>query len=239
MDTTNRKSRILLGADPELFCMVDSKFISAHDYLPGTKYEPFLVDRGAVQVDGVAAEFNIFPAETEDEFLENLRLVQNQMQEIITDISGLDISLVASPTAFFDKEYFDSLPEEVKLLGCEPDFDAYTGRANEKPTTTEPFRTGAGHIHFGWTKGADPFDKEHFNKCRDLVKLLDDTLYPLSLQWDDDQKRRELYGKIGSFRSKHYGMEYRPLSNAFLREDETVRLVYKTAIKVAEDYFNA
>jgi hypothetical protein len=67
---------ILIGADPELFVFTRSgKPVSAHDLIPGTKYEPHEVGNGAVQVDGVAAEFNIDPAANEDEFFFNIAFV--------------------------------------------------------------------------------------------------------------------------------------------------------------------
>lgn len=73
--------------------------------------------------------------------------------------------------------------------------------------------------------------------CCEIVRRLDQTLYPKSLEWDSDQTRRELYGKIGSFRPKHYGVEYRPLSNAFLRSDEVVKKVFEITMKTVRDYF--
>src|SRR5690606_4686411 len=95
---------------------------------------------------------------------------------------------------------------------------------------TEPFRTGAGHIHIGWTDDANIHDPEHFEKCRDVVRQLDCILYPLSMSWDSDQKRRDLYGKMGSFRPKFYGVEYRPLSNAILGSDDTLGLIFDETI---------
>ena len=61
--------QLLLGADPEAFVVLKDGGIpvSAHGLLPGTKDKPFPVEKGAVQVDGMAAEFNIEPAATEDE----------------------------------------------------------------------------------------------------------------------------------------------------------------------------
>jgi hypothetical protein len=225
--------KILIGADPELFCMVGDKYVSAHDLLPGTKAEPFFVENGAVQVDGVAAEFNIDPASSEDEFIHNMNSVVEQMTLMIQSIND-QVRLVCTPTAWFDKDYFELLPYETKLLGCEPDFDAKTGDQNPKPKTDKPFRTGSCHIHVGWTSGADPYSKEHFELCRKVVLSLDETLYPMSMEWDDDQTRRELYGKEGSFRPKSYGFEYRPLSNKALESEEVLRLIYQTVVEVTQ-----
>lgn len=229
---------ILIGSDPELFvkCLKTGKFISAHDLIPGTKQEPYPVQCGAIQVDGVAAEFNIHPTETADEFLYNIDAVIAQLGEIVRQKG--DYILVADPTVTFDKEYFKSLPEEVRQLGCKPDYNAYTGKENYPPETTEPFRTGAGHIHIGFTEFMDIYDPDFLQVCRELTKQLDVALYYPSLSWDSDTKRRTLYGKIGSFRPKHYGLEYRPLSNAFLRDPELIRFVFNTTKWASELYLS-
>lgn len=168
---------VSVGTDPELFGMKHGEFISVHDILPGTKQRPYRVTDGFVQVDGVAAEFNTYPAKTADEFLHNVRSVEREMQEMLGDVE-----LQRVPTATFRKEYFDKLPPKVRELGCTPDFNALTGEENDPPSTTEPFRTGAGHFHFGWTSFADPNDPEHFDLCRKVVKQLDTVIFPISLQ---------------------------------------------------------
>lgn len=224
---------ILIGADPEVFVKQGGVFVSGHTLIPGTKRDPFMVPKGAVQVDGVALEFNIFPAESEDEFVGNVTTVMSILGMMIPD----DHEIVISPTAHFDPGYFNDLPQEPKLLGCEPDYDAYTGKINPKPQTDRPMRTGAGHIHIGWTAGRQADDPGHFETCREVVRALDSTLFPMSMEWDSDEERRELYGKMGSFRPKHFGVEYRPLSNAWLRDEALMRKVYSTTVDVVRGYF--
>lgn len=229
-------TRILIGTDPELFLIDENgKFRSGHDVIPGTKEMPHPVPRGAIQVDGVACEFNIDPAETKEEFSKSIRLVMNSLEEFVKNIQP-GYSLEITPTAHFEKSYFEGLPEEVKKLGCTPDFDAYTGEENEPPETTEPFRTGAGHIHIGFGEGGYFPDEKHMSTCRELVKELDCSLYAASLQWDQDNKRRSLYGKMGSFRPKPYGLEYRPLSNAYLADKKTQEYVFEVTKHVATNF---
>ncbi len=230
--------KILLGADPELFVRSErtKKFVSAHDLIPGTKQEPYAVKCGAVQVDGVAAEFNINPAECEDEFVFNIATVMGRLGEMIRSCDK-NFQLVASPTAVFDQDYFDSIPVEAKVLGCTPDYNAYTGEPNSPPHTNEPFRTGCFHVHVGFTNDEDPKDRSHFEICRNLAKQYDAVLFPLSHTWDADQKRRSLYGNKGAFRPKSYGLEWRPLSNAVVRSEDTIRLVYRSIFKATELYF--
>src|SRR5690606_35310738 len=65
-----------IGCDPELF-LVDGKgnFRSAHDLIPGSKLQPFKVEKGFIQPDGTSAEFNIDAAVTEEEFTTNIKTV--------------------------------------------------------------------------------------------------------------------------------------------------------------------
>ncbi len=228
-----------IGADPELFVQHRSskKFVSAHNLIPGTKKRPFPVEDGAIQVDGVAAEFNIVPVTDAQGFKKNLRNVMRQLQDKVWEQNEM-YDLTATPTAYFEKEYFDKLPRQAKLLGCQPDYNAYLGQANPPPATKEPFRTGSGHIHIGWTRGADPRDPDHLETCAKVVKQLDKAVYYPSLTWDSDTKRRELYGKMGAFRPCMYGVEYRPLSNAYLRDDALILEVYYRTVEALEDLWN-
>jgi len=220
---------LLIGADPELFVKQGGEFISAHGMVEGTKEDPFKVRGGAVQVDGMALEFNIDPAASEAEFISNINMVMGELTSMVGDVE-----VVAEPTAHFGLDYIEAQPLEAKELGCTPDYNAYTGEENPAPDGDKPFRTAAGHIHIGWTEGADTSDKLHMLTCAKLVKALDITLGVPSLAWDGDQERRELYGKAGAFRPKPYGCEYRVLSNAWLRNEELMSFVYKRVV----DTFN-
>lgn len=227
-----------IGTDPELFVMKDGKFISGHDLIPGTKHQPFLVPGGAVQVDGVACEFNTFPVQTADDFVQVINDVRSKLTEMVKSHDPA-FELVSIPTAVFDEEYFWNLPDQAILLGCTPDFNAYTGKENDTPSTEETFRTGAGHIHVGWGHGFDVNSDEHFELCRKVVRQLDCILYPISLLWDSDDKRRTLYGKIGAFRPKHYGVEYRPLSNAYLSDERVIRWVFDATMWAVDILMNS
>jgi hypothetical protein len=230
---------IKIGCDPELFAYSETARtpVSVHSLLPGTKWNPVRVPKGAIQVDGVAAEFNIDPASTENEFIDNISHVRRLLDLVLSSKSS-DLKLYATPCAFFQVGYFNGLPETVKALGCEPDFNAYTGKPNPKPETNEPFRTGSGHIHIGWTDGIeDPQEEQHFNVCCEIVRELDFVLYNSSIQWDKEDKRRELYGAPGAFRPKKYGLEYRVLSNAWLNAESTQRFVYAASKAVSMRYF--
>lgn len=223
--------KILVGCDPELFVFnPEGKPISAHTMCKGTKEKPEKVNRGAVQVDGLALEFNTDPAEAGEEFNKNIETVLAIMESYIPK----GHSLQAVPVAEFGAEYMKTLPKAVLELGCDPDYNAYTGKPNKRPNGAVDFRTGSGHIHIGWTEGMDPHDPEHFEACQMLVKELDYTLGYTSMLWDKDAKRRTLYGAAGAFRPKPYGVEYRTLSNAWVRNPKLREWIFSTVQKTVD-----
>lgn len=222
---------IKIGADPELFLKYKGKdFISAEDHrgpiIPGTKQHPYEVKGGAIQVDGVAAEFNVNPSKDFKEFYKNTKSVLQDLQKRIKSFDK-NLSLAPVPTARFKKRYFNNLPEHVKVLGCDPDFDAYKdGAANPRPQTDKPIRTGSGHFHIGWYSSGnyvDPHYQGHIMDCCLVAKQLDKYLLEAAKDWDTDRTRQQLYGQPGTFRPKPYGMEYRAPSNAWLKDYNSVR----------------
>jgi hypothetical protein len=213
---------ILIGADPEVFMKKDGRFICAHNAVPGDKSNPHKVDKGAVQVDGFALEFNIDPASNAKEFVLNLTTVMDTLAKMVPDMQ-----IMAVPVAEFGKEYIKAMPAEAQVLGCDPDFNAWEdGAINPKPNGDRSFRTGAGHVHIGFTKDMDINDPSHIEACIMLTKQLDYYLGLGSLLFDKSNKRRKMYGAAGAYRVKPYGVEYRVLSNAWLKSEELMTWVF-------------
>lgn len=225
-------TQLRIGADPEFFLKKDNKFVSAFDVIPGTKQQPFPVRQGAVQVDGLAVEFNIHPAKNSNEFVGNINTVLARLREMVPP--DFDFSLAA--TADFEEDHMKSQPYEATILGCDPDFNAYTMDYNPPPDGNSLMRSAAGHIHLGWSSGEDVFDQVHFEKCANLTKQLDCILGVDSIIKDPDTRRRQLYGKAGAFRPKPYGVEYRVLSNFWLKSQKDMVSVFNTATIAFNDF---
>lgn len=221
-----------IGADPEFFLLdkETGKHVSAHGMIKGDKANPQKVEGGAVQVDGMALEFNIDPVNTAEEFVSSIQLVLGQLREMIDE--RYEFSFV--PVAHFGKEYIDAQPKKAKELGCDPDYNAYTGEPNPVPNGDLGFRTASGHIHIGWTEGMSVTDPGHFEAARMLTKQFDYSLAVGALLWDRDRTRAEMYGKPGAFRPKPYGMEYRVLSNAWVNDPELCYVVAANALREAK-----
>lgn len=204
------------GCDPELFVFKDGIPVTAEGLIPGTKDAPHPVEFGAVQVDGMAAEFNIDPATSFKEFNRNIEAVMKQLGDFLPKDQGYELRAI--PSVSFDPDTFAAAPDKAKELGCMPDFNAWDGEMNPIPQDpNNPYlRTASGHVHIGWTEGATIDDAQHIMNCRDLVKQLDWFLGAWSCTIDKDPTRRKLYGRAGACRFKDYGVEYRVLSNFWI-----------------------
>jgi hypothetical protein len=205
--------KISIGADPEVFLYHKNnrEFISAHTLIPGTKDKPYKVKHGAVQVDGTAAEFNIDPCFSSDQFVGNIQCVLSELEGFIPKY----LEFKFKPTVTYAEDYWQQLPDDCKVLGCDPDFDL-NGVMNPPPHPEGGMRHGGGHIHIGWTEGKDKEDDDHFWDCKQVAKQMNSWFQHVQKVWDYDAKRPKTY-PAGSFRPKSYGVEIRSFSNAWLK----------------------
>jgi hypothetical protein len=225
---------LTVGADPEFFLKKGRQNWSAHGIVPGTKEKPHKLKGGAVQLDGTAVEFNINPCRNALDFQARVEEVLKQVRDLVP----AKFKFNYSPAVRYHPTYFDVIPEEAKQLGCNPDHDAYKGGAlNNPPQPVGTMRTGAGHIHIGFCKDAKVDDPSHLADCIMLVRNMDVMVKMVEHLWDKDRLRRKMYGKLGCFRPKTYGVEYRSLSNAWLNYPELypfifhlTRFVYKVTL---------
>lgn len=222
----------LIGADPEVFVKTKAgEAVSAHGLIPGTKESPHPVKNGAVQVDGMALEFNIDPVplfnsdnyHAFEAFNGNIVSVLEQLKEMTQKVNP-ELEFNISPVQDFDKDYLEAQPKEAKELGCNPDFNAYTMKQNPTPKGEEvSYRTSSGHLHFGWGADIPPDHPDHLEICCDFIKILDLTIGLYMTIIDDDPRRRVLYGRAGAFRPKTYGVEYRTPSSVWLKSEDRRR----------------
>lgn len=226
--------KIKIGCDPELFIRAGTEYISAYGIVPGTKDAPHEVDKGAVQVDGFAAEFNINPAETPEDFDRHIDIVLTQLDEIVKKVDP-KFELAFVPYAKFDRDYFEKQPKESKILGCDPDF--YFDGSQSTPLDTfanEPHRTAAGHIHIGFREDGNPQHPTHFANCMKIAQgFLGKRFY--TAQTLLEKKRLKYYGGFGSFRPKSYGIELRSPSNRWVEDSSTRRAIFRETMQTFND----
>lgn len=216
------------GADPELFLQhPGGAYVSSIGRIGGTKDAPHPIDAegSAVQEDGVAVEFNVAPAQTADEFIRSISKPLSYLSARAKEM-GLQLSVV--PSAIFpDAELLDP---RAQTFGCDPDFNAWTGKMNPHPKLPKKLanmRTCGGHIHLSWTN-PQQFERVQLARAMDLFVGIPATAY------DDDSRRRVLYGKAGAYRPKDYGLEYRVCSNFWIQNEEGIRFVHKQTLRAVD-----
>jgi len=219
-----------IGCDPELFLKNHhDKLISVVGLIGGTKEEPMPIGNGcAIQEDNVAAEFCIPACDSEDMFISS---IQYALSDIHIRAEKLGLTMAAlTASASFDKDQLMS--RKAREFGCDPDYNAYTMRTNPRPKATDKtLRSAGGHVHVGTTHA-------HPN----IIKAMDLFLGVPSVVLDKDERRRQLYGKAGSFRPKPYGVEYRTLSNFWIWDKNTISWVYHqvaTCIEKCESFISS
>lgn len=227
-----------VGADPEIFVKKDGKAVTAHGLVAGTKDAPLKTSKGAVQVDGMALEFNIDPVAIALSRYADFHKSNNDWKQFNTNVvdtikdlknlvkkSGVTFNI--APVQDFDEEYLKEVPEEALELGCNPDWNAYTKQVNPTPNAKNTFRTGAGHVHIGWGSNIPVDNPQHIEICANFIKELDRTVGLFMAYIDREPRRRELYGKAGAFRPKPYGVEYRTPSNEWIVNADRREMMWK------------
>lgn len=225
------KSSLLVGSDPEVFLRDKNTGIlkSAIGLIPGEKNKPYrlsgLGEGFALQIDNVAAEFNVPPVNSATAMYDNIQKVITLINDTIPD--NLEVAIQASGD-FSDEECNHPI---ARLSGCSPDYNVWSMDINEKADYANTNKRACGaHIHISYD---DNNDETSFA----LIKALDLFAGIPSVLLDDDIHRRSLYGKAGCFRPCEWGIEYRSLSNFWIKEKELVRYIFD-AIDRAIDFVN-
>lgn len=228
----NTITNVTVGADPEVFLVNhEGKYISGVGKIGGTKAHPKPISAlgHCVQEDNVAIEYNIPPAKTKAEFVLANTFV---LKYLDVKMKKLGLSLKLDASALFEETELQT--PQAMTFGCEPDYNAWTEDYNPPPRVEEDtylLRSCGGHVHVG-------FSEPNTEKQVALIKAMDIYLGIPSLFMDKDSRRRKLYGKAGACRLKSYGVEYRTLSNFWLRSDQHIAWVWDRTMK-AIDFVNA
>lgn len=227
-------SSIQLGADPECFFVDKANHpVSAEGLLGGTKENPKPfgnIPGFAIQEDGVAAEFNIPPAQTAVQFSQNISISMTYLRHIAKE-KKLRIKIV--PELSFDDAAVNT--PQTRRVGCVADFNAWSAEMKSVPHRLERIRTGGGHIHIGFL-WQDEFYKGQITLDTILLfaRMCDLFLTIPSLLVTRPSNRRKFYGAAGSIRPKAYGFEYRSLDNFWLRSVRYQRQVFNNTQRIVE-----
>lgn len=231
-----------LGTDPEFFIFdkKTKKFISGSEVFPEKK-EAWTPDRYWIDPktklykwisyagtkvfhDGFAVEINCPPSTCREALT---AYIINAVVDINKRLKeeNPNWELVSSPVAKISQAYIDTLPESVKMFGCDPSYSAWSEREERINLNgaTHHYRYAGGHMHFG--DGGDyptPIhpghhaSKEGRARIFKLIRVFDLFIgLPLSLIFNDKGEfmRRRYYGRAGEFRFQPWGIEYRTPSS--------------------------
>ena len=218
---SNRQHFFYIGADPEVFLQdkISGKYKSAVGLIGGTKRKPFVIDSdgNALQEDNVAVEFNTSPS------LDCRRFIQMIHKNLDSIKRLLPAHSISTESAWsFDQDELNT--PAAQMFGCEPDYNAWTGKRNPKPFAEDMcLRSAGGHIHIGHEIAQ--------TKPEEVIRACDLFLGVPSIKMDKGTLRRSLYGNAGAYRKKPYGVEYRTLSNFWIFTEDTIEWVYSQVAK--------
>lgn len=189
--------------------------------------------------DGSAFEMAVMPSTDPMELWyrvnEAMSSFSSEVLAQFSDKTGLcDNNLKAIPTVHWEVERWAERGEDFHYctrFGCDPDLDAFhtAVQCRTEDARDHPFRYGGGHIHISGIKGVEAAPEL-------LVYSLAFTAGLAAVIWSDkheeDRLRTYRYGKPGKYRVQKYGklfngientnigIEYRPLSNAWVSNRE-------------------
>jgi len=208
--------QVMLGCDPEFFLEKDKKIIGSEKLI---KREG-LGENNRIIIDGVQAELNPNPSTCRQVLASNIQSCFHQLdQEIKKKDKGITPNF--STLIEVNEDELKSLRKESRILGCAPSKNIDPNfKDTIKLIDPEVYRkrSAGGHIHLGKTN-IIKIDRA-LNKPKRLITIMDIIVGNTCVLLDRDPgniERRKTYGKAGEYRTPPHGVEYRTLSNFWLR----------------------
>lgn len=233
-----------LGCDPELFVAgADGNVIGAEKFMPEaglqTRHSNGVIYGGKsnIVIDGVQIEFHTSAtscrANIANEIAATFRTLKAHLAERKDGSRPIFDAVVK-----VSKKEMESLSDKSRELGCAPSLNFNDAKATISASAkTSLTRAAGGHIHFGlsgdyptnsllWPPGV---------KFQEMVPVCNMMLGIPGVLIDRDPEaatRRKTYGRAGEFRLPNHGLEYRTLSNFWLRSYQLFSIVFGLAKQV-------
>ena len=212
---------VSLGADPEAFLMRDGVIVGSEKVIP-----PSLGIGDVVVRDGVQIELHPQARSYPSGVTGGIGQIFKQLQVLLDKTP--EIQVCFKPVIEVSETELESLSDESRLLGCKPSQNIYGFRTPDVDGKIIRTRSAAGHVHLG-LEGTSIYEPEAGIDFRTrLVPAFDIVLGNTCVMIDTDPSqrvRRKLYGRPGEYRLPQYGLEYRTLSNFWLRSPALAEFV--------------
>lgn len=222
---------VMYGSDPEGFFEKAGRIIGSEKVIPKEGIS-FLSTYGIRQnpevvIDGIQFEMHPAPAATTWGLGAGVGSCFRTLRERLRDYPGTSINYKGLVEV--TREEIDALSDESQVLGCQPSKNAYRDRPILVDGKTYLKRSAGGHLHFDLTKLPKIFGPE-VDERRHLVIVVDTLVGNQAVLLDQQggmAERRENYGRAGEYRDdKPYGVEYRTLSNFWIRNFALMDFVF-------------
>lgn len=226
--------RAYIGSDPEFFFMEKGKVLASELVLPK---ESISTGSGKLTIDGVQAEINPSPDTCRESHAMNISRMIRYAKTLLKD--GQSISF--DPLVPIKLTVLNKLSDKAKFFGCTPSYNAYDNdnKMSIDDSSMYPFRPAGGHLHFGHS-GREDYIKI-FNDIKTLIPMLDiivGNTCVLIDRHEGNKERRKCYGRAGEFRTPKHGIEYRTLSNFWLKAYPLMSFVFALS-RMAMDIINS
>lgn len=229
----------MLGTDPEFF-LVNKKgeVVGSEKLIPknGLKYAD-----GEIVRDGVQVEIKPEPSYCRQVLASYIASLVGKLAQI-AELKGLAIS--PEPGVWVSEKEMKTLSPENQVFGCSPSKNVHNSKAKIKADPTKYFfRSAGGHIHIGHReknlRGVGNVSILYYPE--QLIPIMDIVLGNTCVLLDrheSNKERRKNYGRAGEYRIQPHGLEYRTLSNFWLRHETLMSLVVglaRQAVSMASD----
>lgn len=249
MPTNESLDELYVGLDAEFFYRSRDRAetLPAHEFFP-SKHDPKVILRDregaaagsagagvAFHFDGIQAEFNAVESQNVRSIM---RRVQHAISHMLQVAKEREVDISFRGAVPVDPKTFAGYPSEAVEFGCDVDFISWLSgdiNACEVNPLTHKWRYCGTHLHLGVPDDGDPDLMETLLMPEgrlEVVNVLDFLVGNTATLLDvcpGSTKRRQVYGKAGTFRPTPYGVEYRVLSSFMLASPEILPLLWAFA----------
>lgn len=249
-------NKLLFGSDPEVFVTKNGYCIPPIHLIINNeigeigktpdKGRPIFYKDDVIKIieDGSAMEFNTKPTDDPYEYYDIIQHGLDVLRKLVPqsyDITVLPAVKFNLARIVFDNQLFP-LYEYSCRFGCDPDLDIYSGKYSRTVDAKRiKNRFGGGHLHIS---GMD-LDNMDITTLVELFDIFIGNTFVLQSPYPEYEKiRQQYYGRPGKIRIQHYpnnitGIEYRTLSNSWITNLDSIKLMFEAATAAIDNYPNA